>query len=336
MTRFAGQDLPHNPRIAVLANDAIGNFVVTTPLLQMLRHRYADAEIIYFGGTRTAELENASRIANVYVQLLGSPDPLAVLTRWKGYVDLSINVEQTAITKVANAILPKQSGFICGPSMGPGGRGDLPFSDDNRGDLWRDKNWIAADVMNRYSFLRSPFIGEIFCRLAFLDGPIPPYRLPLAEPAISVPDVIVSASASLPDKLWPFDKWTTVLSELASRGLSVGLVGAKPAEGAKHWLGGEAEHRMVKEGLVQDLRGTMSLPQVVGALAKAKLVLTLDNGILHLASGTPTPTVGLYRYGIHRLWAPPKANLQVVHTQEGETVAEISEQAVIEAISRAV
>ena len=58
------------------------------------------------------------------------------------------------------------------------------------------------------------------------------------------------------------------------------------------------------------MRGRITLPQVAGAIAKAKAVVSLDNGILHLACSTATPTVGLYRNGIHRLWAPPRCRLK--------------------------
>jgi ADP-heptose:LPS heptosyltransferase len=64
-------------------------------------------------------------------------------------------------------------------------------------------------------------------------------------------------------------------------------------------------------------------------------VITIDNGILHLAAATGTPTVGLFRHGIHRLWAPPFANLTVLTPGEKKAVAEIPVQVVQEAIFHA-
>jgi len=334
--RFVGQELSAGSRIAVLANDAIGNFVATTPLMQMLRSRYPEAELHYFGGERTRELQEASDLADHTHLFLGmSPAQQAqLMAEGAATFDLVVNVEQTALTKVLGAVLCKEGGFVCGPTMGAGGRGDLPFADDLRGDLWRDKQWIAPDLCAKYPILDSPFIGEIFCRLAYLDGQVPGYRLPSTTPPVSVPDVIVSASASLTEKLWPYEKWEGVLRWLRSRGFRVGLVGAKPSFAAAHWHG-DAEPRMVDEGLVEDLRGKMSLPEVVGALKLAKLVFTIDNGILHLACGANTPTIGLYREGIHRLWAPPAKALTVLHPEPGSPVADIGVDAALEAIERA-
>jgi ADP-heptose:LPS heptosyltransferase len=68
-------------------------------------------------------------------------------------------------------------------------------------------------------------------------------------------------------------------------------------------------------------------------LGAAKAVLTLDNGILHLAAATTTPTVGLYRYGIHRLWAPPAPNLTVLTSGDGRRVADIEPDVVVRALA---
>jgi len=76
----------------------------------------------------------------------------------------------------------------------------------------------------------------------------------------------------------------------------------------------------------------MRLPAVAGALARAKAVLTLDNGILHMAAAAGAPTVGLFRHGIHRLWAPPVAGLTVLTAGEGKPVSEIQPERVIEAV----
>jgi len=112
------------------------------------------------------------------------------------------------------------------------------------------------------------------------------------------------------------------VTQLRKRGLSVGLLGAKPSTQKGFWKGSSAEDDLVDAGLVEDLRGRYSLPQVAGVLASARQVLTLDNGIMHLAAATDTPTVGLFRRGIHRLWTPPNGNVAVV-LPPGDTVEDI-------------
>lgn len=334
MLRFEGQPLPPNPAIAVVSNDAIGNFVAATPLLQMLRAVHAPGEIVFFGGKRTLEFQQASDLFESHEALHGadSASTLEMLARWEGHFDLVVNVEVGPLAKTAAALIAKPDGFVSGPCAGPGGRGELRFPDDEPGRLWRDPEWIAEDLTRRYRCLDAGFIGEIFCRGAYLEGPIPSYRVPSAEPPMPIPDVLIGCSASLPEKLWPVESWMEVLQALAEKGVSVGLLGAKPSDQRALWLGASAEEVMVRSGLVLDLRGRLTLPQVVGALGRARTVVSLDNGILHLAVAAGTPTVGLYRHGIHRLWSPPFEGLTVLTPGEGREVRELEVDKVLGAL----
>jgi len=322
--RYAGQPLPERPRIAVLANDAIGNFVVATPLLQMLRAERFPSMIAYFGGRRTWEFQTASELFDATEALHGSDDDgvRALVEKYAGSFDLIVNLERTDLAKrFASSIAGKET-LVSGPALGPVGD-DLPFASDDRGKLWEDQNWKSKDLLQRYPFLDTPFIGEIFCRLCYLDSPMPDYKLPRADPPIELPQLWISMSASLPEKLWRPGAWRDVLRRARSAGRSVGLLGATRRSQREHWLGADVEDELVEEGLVQDWRGRMSLPQVVGALKRARAVLTIDNGILHMAVAARAPTVGLYRHGIHRLWAPPSDRLTVLTPGDGRSVDQI-------------
>lgn len=331
MIRYAGPPLPPNPRIAVIANDAIGNFVMATPLLQMLRWELDPCRIHYFGGGRTRELQEASDLFEAHSLLQGSSAPqVRAILDLAGTFDLLVNLESTPFSKTIAGLLAGDSGQVCGPCMGKGGRGELPYPNDPRGDLWRDKEWIAEGITSRYPFLRSGFISEIFARLCYLEGELCPYRVPIEDPIAEIPPILIATAASLPEKLWPLESWRAVLQDLKASKIGVGLLGAPPAQQAEHWKGASLEDDLVMEGLVRDLRGAFSLPQVTGALSKCRAVLTLDNGILHLAAASGTPTIGLYRHGIHRLWAPPFGNVEVMTPGEGRPVSEISPALVLE------
>jgi heptosyltransferase III len=337
--RYQGEPLPERATIAVVANDALGNYVACTPLLQMLRTAYPAAKIHLFSGMRVAEFLAHEPTADLAHPLFGKPphESLRVARmdtegeegRGDGY-DLVVNIEQSSWAKCFAAAIAGDFTYVCGPSLAPDGRGDWAHPGDDRGALWADQRWIAEDLTSRYPFLNSGFIAEIFCRLAYLEGPVPGYRIPQQDPGTDVPEILIATTASLPEKLWPREKWLAALEAL--RGRSVGLLGAKPSVQGQFWKGASDEDLLVESGLVQDLRGRFTLPQVVGALAKAKRVLTLDNGILHMAVAAGTPTVGLYRHGIHRLWAPPSDNLTVITPGEGRTVADISVEEVVHAL----
>lgn len=298
----------------------------------MVRRELKPSFLTYFGGKRTWEMQVASDLFEATYPLHGTSLDEAVKAG-RGKYDLIINVENGPHAKVfAHAIA--EDALVCGP-CGNGTDPDLPCPDDTRGDLWRDREWISPELTSRYPFLRTGWIAEIYARLAYLDGPVPMYRVP-AEPVAHDFDVLIATSASLSEKLWTRDKWTAALSGLSKRGLNIGLLGAKPNDQKTHWKGADDETMMVQSGLLADLRGKWTLPQVVGALSKARCVLTLDNGILHLAAAAGAPTVGLFRNGIHRLWAPPSDKLTVLVPGEGEPVSDIPLGAVMEAMARVV
>lgn len=333
MQRYKGQPLGATCRIAVIANDALGNFVVSTPLLRMLRETYPDARLDYYSGSRAQELWRENPRIDQGFALYGSdPSSQAFDAFQRGTYDLVVNMEASPWAKCFAAVIAGVDGFVVGPCLGSDGRGDLAYAEDDRGDLARDTEWISPNLTDRYPFLQSSFIGEIFCRLAYLEGPVPLYELPEADPELAVPDVLIATAASLPEKLWPADKWRSALRLISEAGLTVGLLGAPPKAQQAFWKGNDAEDGLVQDGLVQDLRGKMTLPQVVGALHRCRHVLTLDNGILHLASGTRTPTVGLFRHGIHRLWAPPAPNITVLTPGEGRAVSEIEVSDAVQAL----
>ncbi len=320
--------------MAVIANDALGNYALATLPLQMLRSQHEPATLGLYCGQRIAELARAeSELFDQFIPLHGQD--LAVSLAEARRYDFVLNLESTPLSKVMAGLLAGDEGWVCGPCVGAQGRGELAYSDDLRGKLWQEKAWARESLPQDYPFLKSGFIGEIFCRLAGLDGPIPPYRIPRQAPPGDVPDVLIAMSASLEDKLWPGSHWAEAASWLQSRGRSVGLIGAKPKAQGQFWHGLEAENGLVQQGLVHDLRGDWTLPEVVGALGSASCVLTLDNGIMHFAASTGTPTVGLFRHGIHWLWAPPLENLQVIPGEPGAPVGSIPVSVVLSALERA-
>lgn len=334
MTRYVGLDLPPSSRVAVIANDAIGNFVVATPLLQLLRKELRPSHLHYFGGKRTMELQLSSDLFDCSFPLHGStPAEVDEMIKQAAAYDLVINLENTAFAKAIPRRIVADEGLICGPCLTPEDD-DLPFEENERGRLWGDSEWARKSLTTDYPFLQTGHISEIYCRLAYLSGDVPGYCVPKEEFDSGV-DVILATTASLPEKLWPIEKWLATVEWLRGKGLKVGLVGAAPKAQKEHWKGADEEGELVSKGGVVDLRGKLSLPQVVGALERARLVFSLDNGILHLAVAARTPTVGLFREGIHRLWAPPSDDLTVLIPSPGEMVERISVEQAIGALTNA-
>ncbi|MEJ5170733.1 MAG: glycosyltransferase family 9 protein, partial [Fimbriimonadales bacterium] len=298
-----------------------------------IRREWAPSELWYFGGTRTKELQDESPLIDRAVEHVGVP-PREVAHQAVncGPFDIVVNMENSPWAKSLAAVLSGPETVVHGPVLDEEGRGDLPFGDDDPSRLWRDPDWCAEDLLQRHPALQTGHISEILCRACALRGEVGPYAVPESDPMIDVPQVLVATAASSKDKLWPGSQWRELLWRLHREGCSVGLLGAAPQTQRRYWVGSQEEESWIEEGLAEDLRGRLSLSQVVGAARRASLVVCLDNGVLHLAAATSTPIVGIFRHGIHRLWAPRVPNLRVLTPGPHRSVAELSVDEVWEAL----
>ncbi|HLI26976.1 MAG TPA: glycosyltransferase family 9 protein [Chloroflexota bacterium] len=317
MERFTDQPLRPRPHLAVVFYDSIGDFVVSTPLLRGLRQKYPGCTIDYLSGERTAELEAASPLIDSRYSLFGRPDGLAALpayvaarVRAAGPYDLAINCEAHPAARLALHLL--QPRYVVGPAYTADLRGDLPYP-PTRVDALHGEVWNAADLLERYGdVLQSQYIGEILCRLARVETDYWRPEVPEEPPPFATPPVLIATGANRSAKLWPAAYWREVLAWCAGRGLAVGLLGSAPAEQARYYHSVSLESALLAETPLIDLRGRLTLPQVAGALRRAQLCVTIDNGIMHLAAAVGTPTIAIFGASPHRLWAPRAPRVTVL------------------------
>jgi ADP-heptose:LPS heptosyltransferase len=130
-----------------------------------------------------------------------------------------------------------------------------------------------------------------------------PTALELAKPARDpiVPDaVIVHPGASAQARCWPLNRFAEVARSLAIDGHQVVITGSA------------AERPRCLEvaqlaGLDQNcvLAGELDLGQLAALVAAARLVLSGDTGVAHLATAYATPSVILFGPTSPRRWGPP-------------------------------
>jgi heptosyltransferase III len=311
---YAGEPLGPHPHVAVIFRDQIGDFVVATPLMRALRDRYPDLTLDYFGGERTRELEEASALVDARFSIYGVADPLSRLQaflagrrRHAGPYSLAINLESDRLAAQTAALIG--ANYVVGTRIDAATGDRIPAPDSGIDALWYDKHWNRADLLRDFPALQSPYIGELFARLAHVEGLVPPPEVPVAEPPFSTPPLLISTGANRSAKLWTADHWLSLVRALRTSGYEIGLLGAAPAQGAYH--AGDVDQALIEVGM-QDLRGRLTLPQVAGALAHAAGFVTVDNGLMHLAAAVGTPTIALFGASPRRLWAPPVPNVHVL------------------------
>lgn len=317
MERFTGKALKPRPHIAVLFYDAIGDFVVATPLLRGLREKYPGCVLDYYGGERTRELEQASRLVDARCSVFGPGASLATVTKFAaerigvaGGYDLVVNCDDhPTLAVLANALQPR---YVVGACFDAELRGLLPAGPE-KVDALAHEFWAAPDLLDRYGdVLASQYIGEILCRLARIETDFARTEVPVAPPPVPVPAVLISAGGKRQAKLWPAYHWLNFLERCEAAGLEVGLLGDRPESQRERYHSGDDEDYLLARVPLVDLRGRLTLPQVAGALAKARACITVDNGIMHLAGAVGVPTLALFGASPWRVWAPRSPNLQVV------------------------
>ena len=184
--RFDGRDLGKAPHIAVLGSCKLGNFVASLPLLRLLRRRYPQAQIDFWGSEATADFERA---------LCGNGQPLDWRISWDrapgegdnavsrlaaianaaqqrqeeaGPLDLAINCDGfNPLTQTLTSWL--QPTWVAGGSLRADGRAPLAWGGLAQQRFLADHDWDSPAFLARYAeHFTSNYIAELLCRLAFV------------------------------------------------------------------------------------------------------------------------------------------------------------------------
>lgn len=118
------------------------------------------------------------------------------------------------------------------------------------------------------------------------DWPAPP-AAPFARPAESY--AVLHVGASSPLKLWPAERWRTIATGLAARGI-VPVWSCGPGEEAV-LAASDPDQRHAR------YPGNLSLAQLWSLVAHARVLVCPDTGIAHLGRLAGTPTVALFGPG---------------------------------------
>ncbi len=331
MERYAGQPLGAEPHIAVLGSSKVGNFIVTTPLLRGLKEQYPDSCLDFYGSPVNRDFEQACPWIDWRTDIfpLGAHhlEHLTAVVHERlqaGGYDLVINCDgfNPYTTTLATLLQPR---YVAGNALAPNLSEDFPLGDHPWQRLLAEGDWTTPEFLERYrGWLTSNYIGELFCRVAFVETDFFSIRLPILEPEFEVPDLLIHANATRDAKLWPLDRWRAVADWAASQGLSLGLVGTRPKPDQLDALGSRIEAGLAAHPAVTDLRGKTRLIQLAGALTRARACLSVDSGPLHVAVAVGCPTVGICATdaaGVgaspRDLWMPRASHLRL-------TVSEVS------------
>ncbi len=302
-----------SPRTILLVQlDHLGDAILSTVMLPVLRNRYPEASIEVLAGASSAELfEAMPEIDRVYVSRVnrfarGGRFGWILATLWWGWrlrrrkVDLAIDVRG----EFPHAVILWLSGARRRLGWDCGGGGFL---------LTGSPRFVPdrPEVESRLALL-----AELEIRPADADGAVRPAFCPPDEARRVVarrlaeswrhgssdgPRIVLHVGAGIPAKQWPVERWRELVGRvIVQLGAQVVLVGgpddrktARAILGARPWPG------------VANWTGRLRLVELAALVEQADLVVGADSGPAHLAAAVGTPVVVLFSgTNSPRQWQP--------------------------------
>ncbi len=268
-------------RILLVRFSSIGDILLTTPLVRALQRRHADAQLIYVTKRAMAPLVADNPHLSQVVAL--EPDePLAHLARRLRALqpthglDLHGSLRSAALRllvrgrwsgyakrKVARTLLVATKLDLY--------RGDVPVAEryfeaarrlDVRPDGGPPEFFLGAAARERVARW-------------------------LAEHGLATaPLAALAPGAAHATKRWPMAHWQALAGRLREMGYGLVVLGGPEDRGAAQQLGGGP--------LAEIAAGEFTLQETGACLARAKVLVSGDTGVMHMATGVGTPVVALF------------------------------------------
>lgn len=280
-------------RIAVLRGGGLGDLLFASPALEALAARYPEAQITLLGTELHREL------------LRGRPGPVGaveILPVAEGVRERPGQVEVPLDDFVARM---RAERFDLAVQVHGGGRYSNPFllALGARCTIGlRSEDAVAVDRAVPYRYYQHEVLRAL--EVVGLVGAAPA----VLEPVVRVrpeertwarelrrslrgPVVVLHPGATDARRRWPVEKFAELARRCAAAGGRVVVVGD----------GGDVEVAeqvaAASGGAATSLAGTLTLPDLVGLLSVAAVLVGNDSGPRHLAQAVGCPTVGIYWVG---------------------------------------
>jgi heptosyltransferase III len=291
-------------KILVLRGGALGDLILTLPLLREIREGYPNVEVVLLGIFPQARLAVPEFVDRV--KRIDAPDwvPIFVegmlpdfVRNWLKDFDLAINLLSDPGSIIArNLAAAGVKRVLAGTSqMRPGVHAVLQL----------------ADVLGPLGLT--------------LRDPVP--RLAVGPKPIKSATFGFHVGSGSAHKNWPIDHWTELTQQLDSFFDDFLLVG------------GEADDQVVRQFRarcrIPRLRTLLnaSLEDVCQALNGCTVFVGHDTGVTHLAAAVGTPTIALFGPTNPKIWAPLGEHVSALQSSDG-LMSSISPTQVVETARR--
>ncbi len=275
--------LEHGEKVVVVATTALGDSILTTPLIQTLSEQLGRDRVSLLVKAPYAELyQNDPRLHRVFT--------VRGKFRWSS-LEEKLNEDPHSIALLANMTEPDLVPHLwrCGV------RGFLRY----RTRWTRFPRWMAntADLRRpgAADYATGHAIENNLAMAASLGVEPTTHRLSLAHlvEGESTPEnlILIHPGASREIKRWPVENWARLSDALVDRyGCAIAITGDR----SEHSLAAHIAASMKTRDRAQVLAGKLSLVELARTQARALAFLSGDTGPYHLAVAVDCPTLTLF------------------------------------------
>jgi heptosyltransferase I len=287
--RLKKRPLPDNNRIkkiGVLATAAIGDTILLSSVLKDIKGAYPKAEMTLFtGGTNKAISGMICPQDKLITLEVSRPDQSVRQIRKEGYFDLwidcgpwpRINSVLTAFSKTRCAIGFRTPGQFRHYVYD---RTAFHSKEQHEMDNLRDLAQAAGVVSRSQPSMEPQWSAD-------KSGDYTVIHM--------IPGGYMSHF-----KEWSPDNWTVLINSLNSAGHKVVLTGAPGDKNKTDNVVASCAHRE----LLEDKAGALSLKELPSLLAGARLVISVNTGIMHMAAALNCPLIALHGPTSVKRWGP--------------------------------
>ena len=283
-------------KILVIRGGAIGDFILTLPVLSALRQQFPKATLEVLGYPHIAQLAVTGGLADAVRSI--EERPLAGFFARGGILDPDLQEYFAGFAIIISYLYDPDGVFEA--NVRRSCKGQFIAGPHRPDEL---KNEHATTV-----FL------EPLKRLAIFDANVVP-RLAFSQPPPSNRQancIAIHPGSGSEKKNWALENWIALARHLLNSSAASLLI-----------IGGEAESTKIerlKITLAQpsaEFAFNLPLPELAGRIAACALFIGHDSGITHLAAASGIPVVALWGETNAAIWAPRGERVSVVKSSAG-------------------
>ena len=316
-------DLNNVKRIAIIRTDRIGEVLLSTPVIEALHKRFPSASISFVTSPYSADI------------VCDRPDITSVITFdtyskrvpiWRAFTlmkKLKAHSFDMAIILNSHKVL-NLACFLARIPIRVGYNRKWPFllthkAEDRRGKAKQHEveyNLELLRILDIYETKLAPFMPVLSKSSYYVDGILNQTGV-LGKKKI----VAIHPGSSNPKKRWAKEKFKQLTQSLINTGLvDVVLIGDRSEKS----LCQEIESGLGKS--VHNLAGIFTIRKLTAFLKKADVLITNDNGPMHIAASVGTKVVALFNKDVigsnPTRWAPYGEGHKVFYEKFSELSAD--------------